>query len=98
MTLHGDGCTADEETAMTYLEEGAGCGYVPAFHPLAMLLVQAGKGEKAVEILRKGADEKDHACLRMLGNACYTGDALPGVEKDLNEAVRYYLEGACPDV
>lgn len=97
MTLHGDGCTADEETAMTYLEEGAGCGYVPAFHPLAMLLVQSGKGEKAVEILRKGADEKDHACLRMLGNACYTGDALPGVEKDLNEAVRYYLEGACPD-
>ena len=97
MTLHGDGCAADEESAAAYLEESAGYGYVPAFHPLAMLLVQSGKGEKAVEILRKGADGKDRACLRMLGNACYTGDALPGVEKDLNEAVRCYLEGAWPD-
>lgn len=97
MVLHGDGCTADEEAAMTYLEESAGYGYISAFHPLAMLLVQSGKGEKAVEILRKGAAGKDHACLRMLGNACYTGDSLPGVKKDLNEAVRYYLEGACPD-
>jgi TPR repeat protein len=97
MVLHGDGCTADEESAAVCMEESAGYGYVPAYHPLAMLLVQSGKGEKAVEILRKGAEEKDHACLRMLGNACYTGDSLPGVEKDLNEAARCYLEGACAE-
>ena len=97
MFLHGDGCSANEETAAEYLEDSAGYGYVPAFYPLAMLRLQAGKGGKAADILREGARRKDTACQRMLGNAFYTGDVLPGVEKDLDEALRYYLEGACLD-
>ena len=97
MYLHGDGCIESELTAAKYLEDSAEYGYVPAYYPLAMVSLRTGEEEKAAYYLREGARRRDTACQRMLGNAYYTGDILPGVEKDLKTAIRFYMEGACPD-
>lgn len=97
MLLRGDGCSADREEAEEYLTKSVGEGNVHAVSLLATLLMQEGKTERAEQILRDGAQAKDPACLRLLGNAYYTGDTLPGIKKDLGKAVRYYFEGACPD-
>lgn len=97
MLLHGDGCSVDKDAAQEYLMKSAGNGEVHAFYLLAMLLIQSGKNEQAEKILREGAEKKDPACLRTLGSAYYAGDTFPGIKKSLNEAVHFYLEGACPD-
>ena len=97
MLLHGDGCSADKDAAEEYLTKSARNGDLHAFYLLAMLLIQSGKNDQAEQILREGAKRKDPACLRALGSAYYSGDTFPGIKKSLNEAVQFYLVGACPD-
>lgn len=105
LCLHGevDGKNAveDKEESAAYalrcLRESVENGCVQANGPLAELALREGRLPEAESALLRGARAGDRNCLRMLGNAFYRGDPLAGSRRDLSQAVRYYLAGACPE-
>lgn len=90
-----------EEEAVPYalrcLRESVENGCVQANGLLAELALGEGRLPEAESALLRGARAGDTKCLRMLGNAFYRGDPLAGSRRDLPQAVRYYLAGACPE-
>lgn len=94
MYLQGDGCDADKVQATLCFEECAALGCPEADYQLGLLQFQDGYLQKAKALFLRGAESGDVSCLRMLGNAFFTGEALVGGEKDLSSAMKYFLSGA----
>ena len=82
--------------AQSYLQESAALGCVSANDPLALLMIQNREYKEAKTALLRGAEAGLMSCLRMLGNAYYRGDEIAGGTQDIQQAVHYYMEGACP--
>ncbi len=97
--MHGqnDGDKGEDEKACECFRESVQCGCLEAVTPLAVQELKNGRNEAAREALERGAEADIPACLRMLGNSFYTGDALAGIRKDLRRAAVYYFRGANPD-
>ena len=95
MYQQGDGCIADHEKAETFFKKSAAHGFPEAYFSLGLMQLKDGDSEEAKEYFDLGSQAGDAACLRMLGNAYYAGEALAGGCKDLQAAKQYFLRGAC---
>ena len=94
MYLQGDGCDADKVQAALCFEECAALGCPEADYRLGVLQMQDGFLQNSRELFLHGAKGGDTSCLRMLGNAFYSGEALVGGKKCLSSAMGYFLSGA----
>src|SRR5207249_1863641 len=91
--LHGDGVPSDPITAVRLYETALAAGDQQSAVELAWLYLNGASRspERAIAILRKAAEGKNAAAMRLLGTLFYQGK---DVFQDYAEAARWYRRAA----